>query len=231
MVFDVTILYSTVCAGCRAVIQFHFFMWSKIFSFPALVSQIFKANWYRPKFALLSERVLSGKYFHDENYLFFSVNVGLASIWRMMGRPAWISTNARLPFLAASAASTPMAHSSACASMATKPWSEIPIHAKLCRVRHAIIPSKRSEVQQRSTVSSSPLMSRVPDFSRGAVSDYGRPPWDTEAERRRLKLHHLETGDRYQFPTIPSFSEHLTNDKSHRMTHYVGPGVSAHAIQ
>lgn len=53
----------------------------------------------------------------------------------MTGRLVWILMNAPLPFLVASAASTLMAPTSACVWMATKPWSAVPIHARLCQVR------------------------------------------------------------------------------------------------
>lgn len=63
-----------------------------------------------------------------------SVNAGLVSTWRMMEKLAWMLTNALLPFLVASDASTLTDPTSACVWMATKPWNATPIYAKLCRV-------------------------------------------------------------------------------------------------
>lgn len=63
-----------------------------------------------------------------------SVNAGLVSTWRMMGRRVWMLTNAPLPFLVASAASTLTALTNACVWMATKHWTETPIHARLWQV-------------------------------------------------------------------------------------------------
>lgn len=71
-------------------------------------------------------------------YIYFfdviSVNAGLVSTWRMMGRLVWMLTNAPLPFLVASAALTLMVPTSACVWMATKRWSATLTPAKLCQV-------------------------------------------------------------------------------------------------
>lgn len=124
-----------------------------------------------------------------------SVNAGLVSTWRMMGRLVLILMNAPLPFLAASAASTLTAHTSACVWMATKPWSGIPTHARPCQV--SLISSQFGEFQCLPVCSTRSLMSFVPHFSWRAFSHNGRPPWDPETECRWLKLHHLETGSSY----------------------------------
>lgn len=111
-----------------------------------------------------------------------------------MGRHVWMLTNAPLPFHVASAASTPMAPTSACVWMATKPWSAILIRARLCQVCliFALSTCRISECYCKSQ--SSPLTLHVPHFSWRAFSHYGGPPWDPEAECGWLQLHHLEAG-------------------------------------
>lgn len=129
--------------------------------------------------------------------LFFviSVNAGLVSTWRMMARLVWISTNAPLPFLVANAASTPMAPTSACVWMATKPWSATPTHARLCQVSLIFdLSTCRIAVPNCPT---SPLTLHPPHFRWRTFSHYGGSPRDPEAECGWLKLHHLETGKRY----------------------------------
>lgn len=144
-----------------------------------------------------------------------SVNAGLVSTWRMMGRLVWMLTNAPLPFLVASAASTLMAPTSACVLKAMRPWSATPIHARLCQVSLIFdLSTCRNSVHP-----TGPLTLHIPHFSWRAFSHYGRPPRDPEAECGWLKLHHLETGKWYLHHCHCPWSEIFTG-KRMNVHHY-----------
>ena len=63
-------------------------------------------------------------------FLLSSVSAGQVFVWSMMGRRVWTLTSAVPAYLAASAASTPMAPSGVSVWMDTKPWSATPTPAR-----------------------------------------------------------------------------------------------------
>lgn len=123
-----------------------------------------------------------------------SVNAGLVSTWKMMGRLVWMLMNAPLPSLVASAASTPMGPTGACVWTGMNLWIATTTHAKRYQVSSIVVFSFW-RISSHKTFS--PLMPSILYFSWGALSHYGRPPRDPQAECRWFKLHHLKTGNLY----------------------------------
>lgn len=121
-----------------------------------------------------------------------SVNAGLVSTWKMMGRLVWMLMNAPLPSLVASAASTPMGPTGASVWTVMSLWIATQTHAKLYQVSLIVVFSIWSISSHNST---SPVMLCILYFSRGALSHHGRPPWDPQTECGWFKLHHLKTGN------------------------------------